>query len=195
MTLRRGFKTEANRVARKTRGELGLRAIDPLDPWALARFLEIPVMPLSHLANDAPEAVRHFHRVESGAFSAVTVFDGPSRLVVYNDAHSRGRRASDLAHELAHALLHHRPGIVLDDHGCRLWNAEQEEEATWLAAALLVSEEAALQIARDRKPIREAADEYTVSEKMLKFRLNVTAASRRVDGGSGGHGRRRAAKR
>ncbi len=180
MDLRRGFKTEANHIAREVREELGLRFIDPLDPWALARHLEIPVVPLSHFSSLAADAVQHFHRVDRGAFSAVTVFDGSRRLIVYNDSHSIGRRASDLAHELAHALLLHRPGPALDHRGCRRWNAEQEEEANWLAGALLISEEAALQIARGGQPLDEAAKLYRVSQAMITFRLNVAAALRRV---------------
>src|SRR5206468_5407649 len=98
--LRRGFKTEANDIARETRGELGLRDIEPLDPWKLAAALEIWVVPLSQFREDAPRAYRLFRLVERESFSAVTVFDGTERMIVYNDAHSRGRQASDIAHEL-----------------------------------------------------------------------------------------------
>src|SRR5438046_1606223 len=100
MVLRRGFKTEANHIAREVRAELGLRFIDPLDPWALARHLEIQVVPLSSYAG--------------------------------------------------------------------------------LGAARLISEEAALGIARSRQAIAEAARMYRVSQAMMTFRLNVTAAQRRV---------------
>ena len=34
--MRRGFKTQANQIAREVRGELGLGPTDPLDPWKLA---------------------------------------------------------------------------------------------------------------------------------------------------------------
>ena len=195
MDLRRGFKTEANKIAREVRAELGLRPAAPLDPWSLARHVDIPVLPLSHFAHQAREAVKHFHNVERGAFSALTVFNGSHRLIVYNDAHSKGRRASDLAHELAHALLQHRPGPAMDDGGCRFWDNKQEDEATWLAAALLVSEEAALLTARDRRPLGEAAAEYGVSESLMSFRLNVTAAFRRMGGGESGPTRTRRARR
>ena len=43
--LRRGFKTEANDIAREIRQELGLGLADPLDPWVLAAQLEIPWCP------------------------------------------------------------------------------------------------------------------------------------------------------
>src|SRR5437879_5344963 len=117
--IRWGFKTEANDIAREIREELGLKLADPLNPWKLAVYLDIPVLPLSDFERDAPAAMRHFSRNEKSTFSAVTVFSGSKRMIVLNDAHSRGRQASDLAHELAHALLLHRAMPALDHKGCR----------------------------------------------------------------------------
>src|SRR5258708_39946392 len=77
VALRRGFKTEANEIALEVRSELGLRPIDRLDAWALARHLDIPVHPLSALRQRAPAALRHFSEVHPAVFSAVTVFNGP----------------------------------------------------------------------------------------------------------------------
>jgi hypothetical protein len=109
MTLRRGFKSEANTIARQVREEMGLWVGAPLDPWKLAEHVAIPLLPLAALKAATPDAVNQFSSVEPGAFSAVTVFNGPSRLIVFNDTHSRARQASDLAHELSHALLQHAP--------------------------------------------------------------------------------------
>jgi Zn-dependent peptidase ImmA (M78 family) len=176
VTLRRGFKTEANDIAREVRAALGLRLADPLDPWALALDLGVLLVSLSEFQHDAGTAYRHFSKIEPGAFSAMTVFDGSRRMIVYNDAHSRGRQASNIAHELSHALLQHRPRAALDARGCRDWDHEQEEEADWLAGALLVSEEAALVIARSGASTHDAASRYGVSPRMLQFRLNMTGA-------------------
>ena len=49
--LRRGFKGEANGLARALRAELGLGPADPLDPWLLADHLSIPITPLSDLVS------------------------------------------------------------------------------------------------------------------------------------------------
>jgi Zn-dependent peptidase ImmA (M78 family) len=176
MALRRGFKSEANDIAREVRQELGLALGDPLDPWQLAQHLAIPVTPLSALASSAAAAVRHFQVVDSSRFSAVTVFVGTERCIVYNDAHSVGRQASDLGHELAHGLLLHPAVPALDAGGCRNWDRTLEEEANWLAGALLVSEEAAVALARARVPLAVAADRYGVSERLMDWRLNVTGA-------------------
>lgn len=180
VTLRRGFKSEANSIAREVRRELGLGLTDLLNPWLLAEHLNIPVVPLSSFKTTAPNATRQFVREDPQAFSAVTVFHGPARLIVYNDIHHPGRQASDLAHELSHALLLHPPKPALDHRGCRDWDPEMEEEANWLAGALLISEEAALMIARRTMSPDRAARAYGVTRKMVQFRLNVTAAQARV---------------
>src|SRR6266542_3762268 len=87
---RSGFKTEANDLAREIRKELGLRLLDPLDPWRLADHLAIEVIPLSELVDDADGAVRYLLDVDPASFSAVTVFYGTERLIVHNDGHSPG---------------------------------------------------------------------------------------------------------
>lgn len=178
--LRRGFKTEANDIAREIRGELGLRDLEPLDPRKLADALEIRVVPLSQFRQDAPRAYRLFRLVDRDSFSAVTVFDGTERMIVYNDAHSPGRQASDIVHELAHALLQHPPKPALDDRGCRNWDPELEEEADWLAGVLLITEDAALAIVRNNLSLEDAASRYGVSTQMVRFRVNMTGAWRRV---------------
>ncbi len=181
MALRRGFKTEANEIALEVRSELGLRPIDRLDAWALARHLDIPVHPLSALRQQAPAALRHFSEVHPAVFSAVTVFNGATNRAIYhNDAHSPVRQASNLAHELAHGLLLHPPTPALDDRGCREWDRDIEDEATWLGGALLITEQAALSIVRRGLSMSQAAAIYGVSEQMVGYRLNLTAARRRV---------------
>jgi len=178
--LRRGFKSEANEIAREIRGELGLKLADPLDPLLLAAHLEIPVIPLTELAADAPFGTHHFMQGDRDVFSAVTVFCGTERVIVHNDSHSPGRQSSNIAHELSHGLLLHPLVPALGPGGCRDWDPMVEQEAEWLAGALLISEEAALSIVRLGLTIDQAAARYGVSRAMIQFRLNVTGARKRV---------------
>lgn len=180
VALRRGFKTEANEIARERRMELGLSLTSRLDPWQLAHRVDIPVLALSELNGDAPGAVRRFQHVDAAEFSAVTVFDGSRRILVCDDAHSLGRQASDVGHELAHRLPLHEPSPALDHDKSRLWDPEAEEEADWLAGAILVSDETAVSIATRRVPSDIVAEHYGVSEPMMQFRLNVTGAHKRA---------------
>jgi Zn-dependent peptidase ImmA (M78 family) len=186
VAYRRGFKSEANAIACEVREELGLLLLDRLDPWALAEHLAIPVLGLSELESTASDAVRHLGEVEPEAFSAVTVFSGSRRIIVHNDFHSQARQASDVTHELAHGLLLHEPTPALDQRGCRLWNQDIEDEAQWLAGALLITEDAALWIVRSGLSLAEAGLRFGVSKQMVQYRLNVTGARKRV-GRARGH--------
>ena len=178
--MRRGFKTEANAIAREVRAELSLSHTSPLDVWRLAKHLEIPVIPLSSFHRAAPDAARLFLNGGQGMFSGVTVFRGPRRTIVFNDAHVSGRQSNDVAHELSHGLLLHTPTAAVDGRGCRVWDKESEAEANWLSGALLVPEEAAIHIVRRGWSNREAAAIYGVTPKMIQYRINVTAARTRV---------------
>ncbi len=184
MALRRGFKTEAEHIAAETRAGLGLSLHDRLDPLHLASYLNIPVWPLSRLAAAAPsieglhEAVAYLTKTDTGALSAVTVFCGTVRTIVHNDAHSPGRQASNITHETAHGLLLHPPSPILDRRGCRLWNADVEDEATWLGATLLIPGPAAWRASRRRLNIDEVADHFGCSTEMARWRLNVTGTRR-----------------
>ena len=178
--MRRGFKTEANKIAREVRNELGLARTSPINVWRLAEHLGIPVVPLSDFQEDAPLAAELFLNGGRGVFSGLTVFRGRERMVVFNDAHVPGRQVSDVGHELAHGLLLHAPSAVTDERGSRFWDREVEDEANWLGGALLVPEEAALMVARRGWSLAEAADHYQVTEQMIRFRINVTGAENRV---------------
>lgn len=180
MALRRGFKTEANSIARGMRSELGLPFSGALNPWKLAEHLAIPIITLSDMKDLAPKAVHHFSKTDSSEFSAVTVFEGTRRIIVHNDSHTPGRQASDIAHELSHGILLHSPSPALNELGCRNWDENMEDEADWLSGALLISEEAALSIARKEMSIEEAAVFYGVSKKMINWRLRMTGAYNRV---------------
>ena len=178
--MRRGFKSEANAIAREVREELSLSRTSPLNVWRLAGHLNIPVIPLSSFRGRAPKAAELFLNGGAGSFSGVTVFRGSKRTIVFNDAHILGRQASDIGHELSHGLLLHTPSSAVDGRGCRLWHRNIEDEANWLSGALLVPEEAALLIVRRGWSLSEAAGKYGVTQAMVRYRINVTGARKRV---------------
>lgn len=180
MGLRRGFKTEANKYAREFRQELGLELHAPLCPWRLAEHLAIDILALSALHESIPDAVHHLMHVDRKSFSAGTVFCGLKRLVIFNDSHPRGRQASDIIHELSHAILGHPPSIPFNDYGCRNFNKEIEDEANWLGPALLISDEAAIHIVKQRINETMAAQYYGCTTSVIRFRINMTGALRRI---------------
>jgi Zn-dependent peptidase ImmA (M78 family) len=61
-----------------------------------------------------------------------------------------------------------------------LWNQNIEDEAQWLAGALLLTEDAALWIVREGASAPVAAEHFGISEQMVTYRVNVTGARMRV---------------
>lgn len=177
--MRRGFKTEARELATEVRGELGLSPLDPLDPWALADHLEIPVWDLSSYADAIPRAVKYLAEEETGAFSAMLACVGLRRVIIYNDGHALTRQRADISHELAHALLLHRPHPAIDERPPH-YDEAQEEEAKWLGGVLLVTDDSCLSCCRDGLGVAEAALRLGVSKQLMQWRLNMSGAQRRI---------------
>ncbi|WP_414831766.1 ImmA/IrrE family metallo-endopeptidase [Afifella sp. YEN Y35] len=181
MGLRRGFKSEANWYARIFREEIGLEPFEPLCPWQLADHLGLPVVSLEEFAIKHPAEVAYLRSSRGQKdFSAVTVCSNRHRLVVFNDGHSPKRQRADIAHELSHGILMHPPSPPFGCDGTRGYDVTQEEEASWLGPALLISEEAALWIARNDYSVPAASELFGVSEALVRMRLNVTGARRRL---------------
>jgi Zn-dependent peptidase ImmA (M78 family) len=177
--MRRGFKTEAREIAAEVRTELGLTPLDQLDPWALAAHLEIPIWALSSYRPANAWAVEHLSETETGVFSAMLACQGIRRVIIHNDGHALVRQRADIAHELAHALLLHKPHPALDGRPPH-YDRTQEEEAKWLGGVLLVTDEYCLVCCRDGLTVAEAALEIGVSKQLMQWRLNMSGARRRV---------------
>src|SRR5262245_60447261 len=120
--MRQGFVCEAEELALAVRAELGLEADDRLDCEALAAAWGIPVVSIAglHEAGARPASIHRLTVASPASFSAGTVLCGTTRLIVVNPAHSAGRLANSLAHELAHLLLEHQPGPAIGRGGCRV---------------------------------------------------------------------------
>lgn len=179
MTLRRGFKSEANNLALEVRAELRLPNHARICPFEIAENLDIPVYSLRSLLSvddtltDQVSALANHHR---SAFSAITVFNERRRCIVHNDAHVPVRQRSNLSHELAHALLMHPPHPPFCDSGNRTYKRELEEEANWLGPVLLVTNEDARWAVANAMSIAEAAKHFDVSEDLMEFRFRMSGA-------------------
>jgi hypothetical protein len=85
---------------------------------------------------------------------------------------------SEAAYVVAPAM--HEPAPALDVRGLVVHRSEIEDQATFMGAALLVPEEAALSIVTTGVVFTEAASYYGVSLELLRWRINSTGASLRV---------------
>jgi hypothetical protein len=181
MTLRRGFKTEAETRAKSVRDQLGLPAHAALDLTQVAALYSV------RIANGADLVDRgryeEIERIQAFAFSAVTfeMSDG-SKVVVTHPLRRKEREASDIAHELAHVILNHDLSRIEMVAGVpfRTCLPDQEEEATALGGTLLLPRPLLLRAARSGWDVDEIARRYGVTVEMARFRMNTTGVARQV---------------
>ena len=179
--MERGFKTRCEEMSRSLRTELGLAPALPLPVGQLASYLGVYLWPVEDLGLP-PEDVRQLVQKDPESWSAITVTAGDKDAIIVNPNHRRGRYSSDVMHELAHLLLGHEPSTIFfagdESLALRGFNKAAEEEANWLAGALLLPRDALLKLRAKNCPPEAACDEFGVSKQMLGFRMRVTGVER-----------------
>lgn len=180
--MQRGFKAHAKRLAIEVRAELGLGPCDPLDPRDLAAEYGIPIYTVCELTAACDPAVAAWVQGPGqGVFSAALVPVGTGRFIVDNDLHAPTRRASSIAHEMAHVLCDHRfTEVLITADGCRAASREDEDQADWLGGELLIPDAAAMAAARADWSDQQVALTYGVSPQRARMRMNVSGARRRA---------------
>ena len=179
MALRRGFKSEAERIARRVRVDLGLNAADSVAPELIAELLGIEVRAGDELL--PRERFQELEDIQPDAFSACTLRPSLDRVVVvHNPLSPKTRQKSDVAHELAHMLLDHELSRVqrLGDITFLSCDPVQEEEAAWLSGCLLLPRALLLADVSRGAGAEEIARKHGVSERMAQYRLDVTGVVR-----------------
>ena len=176
--MRRGFKSWCENTAVEYRSQLGLGRTSALDPRDLADHLRVLVRSPGDVPGLSQHAVEQLTEIDPDSWSAVTIKAKGQHVVILNSAHADTRQRNSLAHELAHIILNHRPvrttisneGFLFNDR----YDPVQEEEADWLAAALLLPRDALLRAYRRTRSSRAIAREFEVSAKLADWRLRMT---------------------
>ena len=186
--MRRGFKAEAERRAQDVRGELGLSQLDPLCPWEYASHLGVVVLDFDLLDLDARHR-KQLTNTDPESWSGVTLKEAGRFFVLLNPSDTRPRQVSTLMHEVAHIVLRHVPGRVdVSKSGLMLlsdYPEEQEQEADWLAATLLLPREALEHYRRLGWTPEMICERYGVSGQLCAWRLRMTGVEAQL-----GRGRR-----
>ena len=182
--FQRGFKAWCENSSESLRRKLGKSIHEPLDPFELAKALRIELWDLGSITTLSQQAFLFLASEEGDEWSAVTVYVGTRLIVVLNPRHSPARQASDLMHELAHVIREHKPAsMVASPEGfvLRTFDEQQEAEANWLAAALLLPRSALAYCVARKIPSDQLQAEYCVSQQMLRYRMGVTGVRRQFD--------------
>ena len=188
--MQRGFKAWCERTATDYRRDLGVPPDRRLDPERLAQTLGVRVLTPEHFPGLSRESREQLGTTDPYGWSAVTVSRNGARLVVINPAHSAERRASNLAHEIAHLILNHAPEeIILSGEGVLLrleHDSEQEDEADWLAGCLLAPREGLVRAYFRNRSVEALAIRFGVSIELVRWRLESTGVTRQIRAARGG---------
>lgn len=176
MSTKRINKAACKRLAGEVRTELGLDAMEALDPWRLADLYGVSVITLGALPLD--HSIRdHFYHVRPQVFSGALLPHRTGAVIIENDAHPLARRRSTMGHEMAHVIGEHTFGTTLvNERGCRSADKHQEDEAAEISGELLIPFEAAKRLARQGATDEEVAMRFGVSPEMARWRMNATGA-------------------
>lgn len=152
-------------------------------------------MPADQLLDNGIDDLLKLHHTQPGAFSAATLSPpGKRTIVMYNpisltgqpiaptEAKTDGRTRSNVAHEFGHIVLRHdvRRTLKIGEHHFFTCNPEQEEEANWLAGALLLPRPLLLAEASKNSGDGQIASAHHVTIDMARFRMNATGVRMQI---------------
>ena len=181
MTLRRGFKTEAERLAKDIWREMSLTPNDSMDAVKLAEHVGCDVHRADALVDIGK--LEQLKRVQDDAFFACTFeLPGDRYAIVFNPLMSERRRNSDLAHEVAHIVLGHSLSRLerLGDVAFLRCDKQQEEAAAWLSGCLLLPRFVLIHDRRERRKPSTIARNRVLSSDMVDYRVRVTGVARQL---------------
>lgn len=165
------------------RAELQLAPQDVLCPWELAEHLGIIVMDLSKLPVPAND-IHQLTKADPNSWSGLTLKAHGLSAVILNPTHAKPRQRNDLMHEVAHIHLGHVPNRVdTGPDGILLvsdFSKEQEDEADWLAACLLLPREALLMCRRAGHSVAQICAKYGISRPLCEWRLRMTGVDKQL---------------
>jgi len=170
-------------MAASVREALLLDGLDPLDPWAYAAHLGVMILEFDALGVTDGCREQLLDR-DPDSWSGMTIREGGATAILLNPVQGRARQCSTLMHELAHILLRHTPvNVQLSSTGMLLlsdYSPEQEDEADWLAAAMLLPRDAIVVHRSRGRSATDIAAHFGVSEQLTEWRLRMTGVDLQI---------------
>lgn len=163
----------------------GLRRDDePLDPFELAYYANLLVVPFDEIEALSPETVEHLlgsgKEAWSGGAASHTLPDG-RKLIILNPTHGKNRHHATLMEEISHVFLGHKPSrLAIENRNkegkiiARDYNHAIEEEAYSSGAAALVPYTALKRMVEEGKTAQEIARHFYVSRALIEYRIKVS---------------------
>lgn len=156
----------------------------PLDPFELARYAKLLVVPFEQISALSEESRSHLlgggKDAWSGGAASHKLPDG-RKLIILNPTHGKNRHNATLMEEISHVFLGHKPSRLSIERRnakgeiiARDYNHSIEEEAYGTGAAALVPYTALKRMVGEGKTIQEIARHFHVSRALVEFRIKVS---------------------
>lgn len=163
----------------------GVRRDDQrLDPFKLADYANLLVVPFEQIELLSPESVEHLtgegKDAWSGGAASVKLPDG-KKLIILNPTHGKNRQNATLMEEICHVFYGHKASRLAvekrDKNGkivARDYDHAIEEEAYSTGAAALVPYTALKRMVNGGKTTAEIARHFNVSRALVEYRVKVS---------------------
>lgn len=182
--MRRGFKSQTEKISIQLRNEIGLTVYDQFDPIEFLASKGFVVWFPANIPGISHDHVNQLTKKDPDSWSGVTVKEGEEIAIIVNPSHPATRQANTLMHEWAHVELRHKPNRVdRSTNGLLLlsdYPAEVEEEADWLAGAVLLPRDGLIHFRSSGMNAERIADQYGVSKQLTNWRLRMTGVERQI---------------
>lgn len=168
-------KNEMEVMARRLRDELKVGRKAPLDALSV-RIDGVDVRVPSEVEGLSRACVSYLTEIGRDEWSAMSVPLDPENtkwVVLRNDNHPVERQRVTYLEECWHILLGHKLtkiARVADSYG-RTYDANEEHDAYFLAAASLLPRPAIVDAVNARQPAKEVARQYGVSPELVEYRI------------------------
>lgn len=181
--LVRGFKANAEKLAKEYRNVLGKNVHDPLCAFELANHLNISIYTPAEIFS-AASSEHQFSGTNNEIFgwSALTMTTGnKNKIIIHNNFHSSTRQQSNIMHELAHIICDHK---YADDRllnipiGMRDYNPVFEEEANCLGSTIQLPREGLVWAKKKNLTNLEISQVFNASLEMINYRLRISGILR-----------------
>jgi hypothetical protein len=158
---------------------------EPLDPFALARYAKLLVVPFDAVKDLLPpDIIEHLLGEAkdkwSGGASGLPLPDG-RKLIILNPTHTPTRHQATLMEEISHVFLGHQPSrLAIKNYNkegveiARDYRPEIEEQAYSVGAAALVPYSALRDFVQAGKTSRQIAQHFNVSRELVEYRMKVS---------------------
>jgi len=163
------------RMALQIRGFAKVALAAKLDPFALAKSINVRVLYLDDLIGLSELSRASLDVTDGWSGGATQALEDGSHIVILNQRHSSGRQAATLMEEICHILFGHKPSkISAEQTGGRSYSFNVEDEAYSVGAAALVPYQSLKSFLISGASVRKIANHFGVTPSLVVYRAKGT---------------------